>query len=65
MRLFPLWSIDRYDAGVDPSKDNAEGLSMALLWVLSFVEERDCEEEEEVVNYWTIKCLLDALVRWY
>lgn len=38
---------------------------MALLWVLSFVEERDCEEEEEVVNYWTIKCLLDALVRWY
>lgn len=35
---------------------------MALLWVLDYIEERESEEE---AKYWTVKCLLDALVRWH
>lgn len=47
---------------VEGEKDNAEGLSAALLWVLDFVEAEQFAGDTRP-RYWAIRCLLDALVR--
>ena len=49
---------------IEGEQDKAEGLSAAILWVLDFVEGEQFAGDTRP-RYWAIRCLLDALVKFF